>query len=60
MNSLELLEVAQVRSLKVLLGQYMVSPDEEGIKQLVDTEMAKIQEIVETNRRAQANSQQQQ
>jgi hypothetical protein len=56
MNSLELLEVAQVRSLKMLLGQYMLTPDEEGTKQLVDTEMAKIQEIAETNRRAQANN----
>lgn len=50
-NSIEHLEPSQVKNLKVLLGQYMVNPDEESIKQPMDSELVKLLDIAETNKK---------
>lgn len=43
-NSLEFLDIIQIKNLKVLLGQYMQNPDDEAIKSPLDIEMTKLME----------------
>lgn len=55
-NSLEYIDILQIRNLKLLLGTYMLNTEDEGIKLPMETEIAKLMEIVENNKKIQQNN----
>ena len=52
-NSVDFVDGNIIKNLKHLLAQYMGNPEEEGIKSLIDAEVAKILEVAEANKKVQ-------
>jgi hypothetical protein len=50
-NSLEFIDIMQIRNIKMLLGQYMINTEDETIKTPMDIEIARLMEIVENNKK---------
>jgi hypothetical protein len=51
-NSIDSLEKNAIKNLKIALSAYVAGPDEESIKTVLDTELAKIMELLEANKKA--------